>query len=129
MGVLKQKWECKGILKAQRSPTNRRYYTHEQYLEYQGLTIELAIQPDHVHLFIRSNPYTLPTAMTRLLKGRSAPALREEFPHLIPTCVLRDTSQMREGGHRTEALRIGFQLKRLHKVFLNAACASGLALG
>src|SRR5260221_14749836 len=29
---------------------------------------------------------------------------------LIPTCVLRDTSKMREGGHRTEAFRIGFQL-------------------
>ena len=37
MGVLKQKWDCKGILKAHRSPTNRRYYTHEQYLEYRGL--------------------------------------------------------------------------------------------
>jgi putative resolvase len=32
-----QKWDRKGILKAHRSPTNRRYYTHEQYLEYRGL--------------------------------------------------------------------------------------------
>jgi len=31
--------------------------------------IELAIQPDHVHLFIRSNPYTLPTDIARLVKG------------------------------------------------------------
>src|SRR6266480_4778145 len=29
---------------------------------------------------------------------------------LIPTCVLRATSKMREVGHRTETLRIGFQL-------------------
>jgi len=29
---------------------------------------------------------------------------------LIPTCVLRDTSKMREVGHRTETFRIGFQL-------------------
>src|SRR6266536_3387415 len=28
----------------------------------------------------------------------------------IPTCVLRDTSKMREIGHRTEAFWIGFQL-------------------
>src|SRR6202007_1736632 len=32
-----QKWDRKGILKAHRSPTNRRYYTHEQYLRYRGL--------------------------------------------------------------------------------------------
>ena len=32
-----QKWDRKGILSAYRSPTNRRYYTHDQYLEYRGL--------------------------------------------------------------------------------------------
>jgi predicted site-specific integrase-resolvase len=32
-----QKWDRKGILPAFRSPTNRRYYTHEQYLHYRGL--------------------------------------------------------------------------------------------
>jgi len=32
--------------------------------------IELAIQPDHVHLFLRANPYTLPTDIARLIKGR-----------------------------------------------------------
>jgi putative resolvase len=32
-----QKWDRKGILKAHRSPTNRRYYTHDQYLAYHGL--------------------------------------------------------------------------------------------
>jgi len=31
-----QKWDRKGILRAYRSPTNRRYYTHEQYLQYRG---------------------------------------------------------------------------------------------
>ncbi len=29
-----QRWDYEGILKAHRSPTNRRYYTHEQYLWY-----------------------------------------------------------------------------------------------
>jgi putative resolvase len=37
-----QKWDRKGILPAFRTPTNRRYYTHEQYLEYRGL-----ISSDH----------------------------------------------------------------------------------
>lgn len=32
-----QKWDRAGILKAQRTPTGRRYYTHDQYLEYRGL--------------------------------------------------------------------------------------------
>ena len=31
-----QRWDRQGILKAHRSPTNRRYYTHEQYLQYRG---------------------------------------------------------------------------------------------
>src|SRR5438105_9473932 len=55
--------------------------------------IELSIQPDHVHLVIRSNPYTLPTDMARLLKGRSAHDLREEFPHLkrMPSLWTRST--------------------------------------
>lgn len=32
-----QKWDRKGLLSAYRSPTNRRYDTHEQYLPYRGL--------------------------------------------------------------------------------------------
>ncbi len=35
-----QKWDRKGILKAYRSPTNRRYYTHDQYLQYRGLVAQ-----------------------------------------------------------------------------------------
>src|SRR4051812_2685781 len=31
-----QKWDRNGILKASRSVTNRRYYTHDQYLEVIG---------------------------------------------------------------------------------------------
>ena len=31
-----QRWDRVGILKAHRSKTNRRFYTHEQYLEYIG---------------------------------------------------------------------------------------------
>lgn len=32
-----QKWDRKGILPAFRTPTNRRYYTHEQFLAYRGM--------------------------------------------------------------------------------------------
>src|SRR5712692_8731710 len=42
--------------------------------------------------------------------GPRSPQLHARCRGLIPTCVLRDTSKMREVGHRTEAFRIGFQL-------------------
>ena len=35
-----QIWDIKGILKAYRTPTNRRYYTEEQYLEYTGQPLQ-----------------------------------------------------------------------------------------
>lgn len=55
--------------------------------------VELAIQPDHVHLFLQTNPYTLPTDIARFLKGRSSHELREEFPHLLrlPSLWTRST--------------------------------------
>ena len=55
---------------------------HEVAEERNWQVIRLAIQPDHVHLFIRANPYTLPTDIPRLMKGRSSHRLREEFPTL-----------------------------------------------
>ena len=33
-----QKWDREGVLKAYRTPTNRRYYTYSQYLEYTGMS-------------------------------------------------------------------------------------------
>ena len=31
-----QRWDREGILVAKRTPTDRRYYTYDQYLEYKG---------------------------------------------------------------------------------------------
>jgi REP-associated tyrosine transposase len=50
--------------------------------EHNWMVIRMAIQPDHVHLFLRSNPYTMPTDIAHAIKGRSSRVLREEFPHL-----------------------------------------------
>ena len=33
-----QRWDNAGKLKAYRTPTNRRYYTYEQYQKYMGIT-------------------------------------------------------------------------------------------
>jgi predicted site-specific integrase-resolvase len=38
-----QEWDRKGILKACRTPTNRRYYTHEQYIQIAGSGIKRQI--------------------------------------------------------------------------------------
>ena len=38
--ITSQRWDNNGKLKAFRTPTNRRYYTYEQYLEYKGINKE-----------------------------------------------------------------------------------------
>jgi putative transposase len=45
--------------------------------------LELAIQPDQVHLFLRADLYTPPSDIPRLIKGRSSHDLRKEFPCLL----------------------------------------------
>lgn len=35
-----QRWDRDGILKANRTPTNRRYYTYDQYLQFKGIETE-----------------------------------------------------------------------------------------
>lgn len=66
----------------------------EEVVEENGWHIErVAIQPDYVHLLIQSNPYTLPTDIARLVKGRSSHDLREAFPELLrmPSLWTRST--------------------------------------
>ena len=35
-----QRWDREGVLKANRTPTNRRYYTYNQYLQFKGIQAE-----------------------------------------------------------------------------------------
>ena len=69
--------------------------------------IELAIQPDHVHVFMRSNPRTLPTASARLIKGRSSHLLREEYPFLkrMPSLWTRSTFYSTAGNVSRETIQ------------------------
>ena len=75
--------------------------------EHNWQVLILSIQPDHVHLFIRSNPYTLPTDIARLLKGRSSHALREEFPYLMkmPSLWTRSTFYSTAGNVSSETIQ------------------------
>jgi putative transposase len=45
--------------------------------------LELAINPDHIHLFVSAYP-TIPVhKIVRRIKGRSSNILRKEFPELL----------------------------------------------
>jgi putative transposase len=68
--------------------------------------LTLAIQPDHVYLFLRANPYTLPTDIARLIKGRSSHMLREEFAHLkrMPSLWTRSTFYSTAGNVSAEVI-------------------------
>jgi len=59
-----------------------------------------------VHLFLRANPYTLPTAIARLIKGRSSHMLREEFAHLkrMPSLWTRSTFYSTAGNVSAEVI-------------------------
>ena len=79
---------------------------HEVALEQQWDIIELAIQPDHVHLFLRANPSTRPSDIARLIKGRSSHVLREEFPSLLkmPSLWTRSTFYSTAGNVSAEPI-------------------------
>lgn len=60
--------------------------------EHDWTIIEAAIQPDHVHLFVRCRPTDSPHLIVRALKGRTSRVLRQEFPSLrrrLPTLWTR----------------------------------------
>jgi putative transposase len=61
--------------------------------EHAWKVLKLAIQSDHVHLFLRAQPYTLPTDLARKLKGCSSQLLREAFPQVnrLPSFWTRST--------------------------------------
>jgi putative transposase len=44
--------------------------------------VELAIQPDHIHLFVRVWPTTSATEVLKEVKGVTSHDLREKYPHL-----------------------------------------------
>lgn len=55
---------------------------HESMSKHEWQLIELAIQADHGHLVVRTNPPTLSSHLPRLMKGRSSRLLRQAFAHV-----------------------------------------------
>jgi putative transposase len=50
--------------------------------EHGWTVVELAVQPDHVHLCLRCLPEDAPHRAVRAVKGRTSRVLRREFPAL-----------------------------------------------
>jgi putative transposase len=75
--------------------------------EHAWQVIELVIQPDHVHLVLRANPYTLPTDIARLIKGRSSHDLSAEFPQVrrMPSLWTRSTFYSTAGNVSSEIIQ------------------------
>ncbi len=48
--------------------------------------IDMAVNPDHVHLFIKYSPKYSISYISKMIKGRSSRVLRKEFPHLKEWC-------------------------------------------
>ncbi len=61
----------------------------ERVKELGGEVIELAVRPEHVHVFLQvDTPYLSPSQIAFALKGYTSKVLRQEFPHLrsrLPT--------------------------------------------
>jgi putative transposase len=55
---------------------------HEKAAEMGLGVLRLAIQPDHLHLFVTAPPDVAPAHIAFRLKGYTARVLRQEFPHL-----------------------------------------------
>ncbi len=79
----------------------------EVAVEHAWTVLELAIQPDPVHVFIRANPRMLPADIPRLIKGRSSRYLRDEFPHLkrLPSLWTRRFFLSTAGNVSQETIR------------------------
>jgi putative transposase len=89
---------------------------HEGATGHTWQVLSLSMQPDHVHLFIRSNPSSLPTERARRIKGRSSHVLREEVPSLIkmPSLWTRCTFYRTAGNGSRETMQKDIERQSKH---------------
>ena len=121
-----QKWDREGKLKAHRSPTtNRRYYTHDQYLQYrglvaqeQGLTIvytrvsgvaqkpDLAKQVHALEAYCKQHSITVDEWMSDLGSGLNYK--RKQFNRLFEMIELGQVRRL-VMAHRDRLVRFGYE--------------------
>jgi putative resolvase len=119
-----QKWDRKGILHAHRSPTNRRYYTHDQYLQYRGLVAQeqgltivyarvsgVAQKPDLAHQIKALEAYCQQQALTvdEWLSdiGSGLNYKRKQFNRLMEMIELGQVRRLII-AHRDRLVRFGY---------------------
>ncbi|MCL4339602.1 MAG: IS200/IS605 family transposase [Nitrososphaerota archaeon] len=72
-----------------------------------GVNIEkIEVMPDHVHLFVKTDPTMSPHFVIQQFKGYTSRVLRQEFPHLkskLPTLWTR-SYYVESVGHISEAV-------------------------
>jgi putative transposase len=69
--------------------------------------LALAIQPDHIHLFVRVTPSDSASAVIKECKGVTSFYLRREFPHLLklPSMWTRSAFSSTAGNVSQETIR------------------------
>lgn len=69
--------------------------------------LELAIQPDHIHLFVRVWPSDSPADVVKEIKGITSHHLRKEFPHLLklPSMWTRSYFSATAGNVSSETIK------------------------
>lgn len=55
---------------------------YEKANELDCKVVSLAIEPEHIHLFLNCSPHLAPKQIMHRIKGYSSYILRKEFPHL-----------------------------------------------
>jgi predicted site-specific integrase-resolvase len=120
-----QKWDRKGVLKAHRSPTNRRYYTHDQYLAYRGLLAQesgkvivyarvssagqkpdLANQVAALHTYCAEHGYQPDEWIEEIGSGLNYQ--RKRFNHLMEQIELGQVRRLII-AHKDRLVRFGFE--------------------
>ena len=131
-----QKWDRDGILKAYRTPTNRRYYTHSQYLEFIGNTNnnsdkqiviyarvssnkqknELQHQLEFLYNYSASKGYNISNYYTDISSGLNYK--RKNWNKLIDECIEGKISKIII-SYKDRFVRFGFDW---FKYFLQSKC-------
>ena len=61
-----QRWDRDGILKANRTPTDRRYYTYDQYLQFKGIQTDNDIRDVVIYARVSTESVTVQLSAGKL---------------------------------------------------------------
>lgn len=120
-----QKWDVEGSFTAHRNPKNRRYYTHDQYLEYLGIKADsdkktvvycrvssagqkndLTSQKEALEQYCRANGYRVDEWLTEIGSGLNYN--RKKFNQLLEEIELGKIHKLIV-AHKDRLIRFGFE--------------------